>query len=121
MTAGKITNEDVGIFLKAGADLDARSEKAKPFSFITEKAWLNVLALSRHHFAKESVAFYRELPESMARNETLWKQWVEKNDPENYPVPDFSERINSDKELGPFVLLCLVRAIREDRAQVSSY
>jgi len=31
VTAQKITNEDVGIFLKAGADLDARSERARPF------------------------------------------------------------------------------------------
>jgi dynein heavy chain len=67
VTAGKITNDDVGIFLKGGADLDARSEKPKPFNFITEKAWLNILALSRHHFARETVAFFRELPDSMQR------------------------------------------------------
>jgi len=57
----------------------------------------------------------------MARNEGLWKLWVEKNDPENYPVPDFAEKISSEKEIGPLVLMCLVRSIREDRAQVSSY
>lgn len=116
VTAGKITNEDVGVYLKAGADLDARSEKPKPFNFITEKAWLNILALSRHHFGRETVAFFRELPDSMSRNENLWKQWVEKNDPENYPVPDFAEKISSEKDIGPLVLICLVRAIREDRA-----
>ena len=121
VTAGKITNDDVGIYLKAGADLDARSEKPKPFNFITEKAWLNILALSRHHFGRETVAFFRELPDSMSRNENLWKQWVEKNDPENYPVPDFAEKISSEKDIGPLVLICLVRAIREDRAQVSSF
>lgn len=73
VTAGKITNDDVGVFLKAGADLDSRSEKAKPFAFITEKSWLNIIALSRHQFSRESVAFFRELPDSMARNETLWR------------------------------------------------
>lgn len=73
VTAKKINNDDVGIFLKAGADLDARSERNKPFSFITEKAWLNILALSRHHFAGDNLAFFRELPECMSRNETIWK------------------------------------------------
>lgn len=53
--------------------MDARSEKPKPFAFISEKSWLNILSLSRHCFGKETVAFFRELPDSMARNENLWR------------------------------------------------
>jgi len=29
----------------------------------------------------------------MGRNEIGWKTWIEKNDPENFPIPDFSEKI----------------------------
>lgn len=52
-TAGKITGNDVSQFLKAGNSLDSRSEKTRPFNFITDKAWLNVLALSRHTFGND--------------------------------------------------------------------
>jgi dynein heavy chain len=69
ITAEKITNADVNIFLKGGASLDAKSERSKPFSFITDKVWLNILALSRHHFGNDPLAFFRELPDSITRSE----------------------------------------------------
>lgn len=72
-TAEKITNGDVNIFLKGGASLDAKSERAKPFNFITDKVWLNILALSRHHFGSDPLAFFRDLPDSIQRNEAQWK------------------------------------------------
>ncbi len=40
------------MFLKSGAALDSKAEKAKPFAWIKDDAtWMNVLALSRHTFA----------------------------------------------------------------------
>ena len=120
VTANKITNSDISMFLKMGASLDAKGERQKPFSFIGDKAWLNIIALSRHHFGSDSLAFFRELPDSMQRNETTWKVWVEKNDPEKVTIPDFAERIGTEKDLGPLLTLCLVRAIREDRTLVAT-
>lgn len=64
--------------------------------------------------------FFRELPEVMVRNETAWKQWVDKNDPENQPIPDFYDRIQGEKEIGPLVKLCLIRSLREDRTLVGA-
>jgi len=92
-TAKKITGQDVSIFLKSGAALDLKTERAKPLQYLADKTWLNILALSKHHFGSDSLAFFRELPESIIRNEQAWKQWIEKNDPENFPIPDFAERI----------------------------
>jgi len=69
ITAEKITNSDVNIFLKGGASLDAKSERSRPFTFISDKQWLNVLALSRHHFGSDPLAFFRDLPDSIQRNE----------------------------------------------------
>tara|TARA_B110000503_G_C7159825_1_gene419120 strand:+ start:2044 stop:2262 length:219 start_codon:yes stop_codon:yes gene_type:complete len=65
VTAEKISNGDVNIFLKGGASLDIKSERARPFNFITDKAWLNILALSKHHFGSDPLAFFRDLPDSM--------------------------------------------------------
>lgn len=119
-TAQKINSNDVSILLKSGAALDIRAERAKPFSFLQDKVWLNILAVSRHHFAGDPLAFFRELPDSISRNEAQWKQWIEKNDPENYPIPDFAERISAEKEIGSFISLCLVRSLREDRTLVAA-
>jgi dynein heavy chain len=82
--------------------------------------WLNILALSSHVFAGEHVSFYKELPDSISRNEAAWRTWIERNDPENFSVPDYQERILSEKEIGPFINLCLVRSLREDRTLVAS-
>ena len=68
-TASKINSNDVSILLKSGAALDIRAERAKPFAFLQDKVWLNILALSKHHFNGDSLAFFRELPDSISRNE----------------------------------------------------
>lgn len=76
LTALKITGADLSIFLKSGAALDIKTaEKAKPFAFIQDKVWLNILALSKHSFGpgKEAAPFFRELPDRVSQNEQLWK------------------------------------------------
>ncbi|CAK75138.1 unnamed protein product (macronuclear) [Paramecium tetraurelia] len=119
-TDKKINAGDVSQFLKSGAALDPKTEKQKPFQFLDEKQWLNILALSRHHFNGDQMAFFRDLPESISRNEQQWRQWNDRNDPENSPIPDFAERIAADKEIGPFISLCLVRSLKEDRTLVAA-
>jgi dynein heavy chain len=118
-TANKISAADISCFLKSGASLDLRSERSKPFNFIADKIWLNLLALSRHHFSGDNIAFFRDLPDTISRNEVAWKQFTEKNEPENQPIPDYAERIASEKEIGPFIQLCLIRSLREDRSLVA--
>lgn len=121
-TANIITNNDVGVLLKSGSGLDSKSEKSKPsLTWLTDKIWLNILALSRHNFAHESgLTFFKELPDSITRNEAAWQTWYNKNDPENFPIPDFAERINAEKEMGSFIAICLIRAVREDRTLIAS-
>lgn len=113
---------DISTFLKAGAEIDSKSEKPKPntYTYMTDKAWLNIIALSRHTFSNEGFPFFRELPELIQRNEAIWKTWIEKNDPENHQIPDYAERINNEKEIGALVKLCLIRSIREDRTLVAA-
>lgn len=105
--------------------MDIKNERAKPVTFIADKGWLNVLALSRHSFGpgKDGLAFFRELPESIGRNQNdSWKSWIDKNDPENpnHIIPDFHERMIAEKDIGPFMKLCLVRSLREDRTLIAS-
>lgn len=63
----KVTGADVSMFLKSGAALDIKNERAKPLSFLSDKVWLNILSLSKHSFGPggDGLAFFRELPESI--------------------------------------------------------
>lgn len=63
---GKLTSADVNILLKSGAGIDDRN---KPFSWMDQKTWLNLKALSKHKFANEHTFFFKELPDRIARNE----------------------------------------------------
>lgn len=67
------------------------------------------MALSNHKFAAEATPFYKSLPDSIANSIDNWKKWAyEKSDPENYPIPEYEERLKNDSELGEFLRLCLI-------------
>lgn len=113
---GKLTTNDVNMFLKAGSGIDDK----KPFKWIDQKAWLNVKALSKHKFANEHTFFFKELPDRLIRNESIWEKWYIENEPENIAIPDYEEKINADPNIGHFIHLCLIRALREDRTVLAS-
>ena len=116
---GKITNTDVGVFLKAGAGVD---DKQKMVSWLDQKTWLNLKAISNHSFGNERSKFFGSVIERM-KNETKiddpWRAWYNSNDPENMPVPDLQEKINADQNIGHFMHMCLVRSLREDRTMLA--
>lgn len=115
---GKLQPADVGMFLKAGAGIDDRN---KIFSWMGERAWLNLKALSKHRFNGETLQFFKELPDRIQRNENEWQQqWYELADPENAKVPDYQEKISADASIGSFIRLCLVRCLREDRTLLAA-
>jgi len=91
---GKLTSADVGLLLKAGGGIDDRNN---PFaSWMQQKQWLNLKALSKHKFANDHSMFFKELPERINRNEPVWKKWMDENEPEGVPIPDYEEKIQSD-------------------------
>ena len=116
---GKLVPADVSIFLKAGAGIDDRN---RPFEWMEQKTWLNLKALSKHQFANDHVFFFKELPDRISRNWQTWKTWIEENEPENTPIPDYEEKINGDQNnsIGHFIHLCLIRSLREDRTVLAS-
>lgn len=71
-TDQKISGNDISLFLKAGSALDVKAERARPVNWLSDKQWLNILAMSRHHFGKDPIPFFRELPELITKNEPVW-------------------------------------------------
>jgi len=114
-----LTGADTSVFLKAGSALDVKAERPNPFKWMSDKIWLNFLQLSRHPFGADQMLFYREIIDQVTRNEAAWKKWFDENEPESCPVPDYEDRLAMDRTLGPFLRLCIVRFMREDRTGVS--
>jgi len=120
LVASQITSGDVSMLLKAGSSLDSKAERPNPFGkWLPDKVWLNVIALSRQPFGMDQIVFFREIPDFMQRNEAAWRKWYDENEPEGVPIPDYDERINMDRTLGPFLRLVVVRCMREDRTTIS--
>ena len=120
-TAEYVKDSDVMLLLKAGASLDAKTIKVNPFSWLNQSAWLNVVQLSTDE------PFFKNLIHDIERNETQWRKWYEDNEPEKISIPNYETQLRSSSGLiidqesnqlrksGPFLLLLLIRCLREDR------
>jgi dynein heavy chain, axonemal len=60
ITASLLKATDLTLFLRGGAALDINSVRRKPFSWISNESWLNVVELS------QSSKFFANLPNDMA-------------------------------------------------------
>lgn len=115
---GRLTPADVSLLLKSGAGVDDRVPK--PFGWMEQRSWLNLRAIAGHKFGNDHTFFFKELPDRIARNEPMWRKWIDENEPENVAVPDYEEKIAADQNVGHFIHLCLVRSLREDRTLLAS-
>jgi dynein heavy chain len=89
---------------KCGSGLEISLVQRKPFQWIPDPAWLNLVCLV------EKMPFFRSIMDSMAKpsRESQWRVWYEQSMPESEPVPEH-------ENLAPLFRLLLVRALREDR------
>lgn len=55
----------------------------------------------------------------ITRNDKDWRAFYESDSPENDPIPDYEDKI-SDQDDGPFLHLCLIRCLREDRSVIAA-
>lgn len=75
VSAGKIKVQDLDVFLKGGGALDINSVRKKPKDWIPDSVWLSIIALS-------SMDAFRDVPDSVFRNDGLWRQWYDQEAPE---------------------------------------
>jgi dynein heavy chain, axonemal len=67
-SARVIRLSDIDVFLKGGGALDIASVRKKPKDWIPDNVWLSVVALSQ-------MDTFRDIADSVFRNDGLWKQW----------------------------------------------
>lgn len=108
VTANLMDQGEVNLFLRGGAALDINSVKKKPL-WISDEAWLNVIALSEGH------PVFKSLPDNFARNEASWKRFYDANEPDTLQVPDFQQAFTDNKDTGAWLRLLLIRSLRMDR------
>ncbi|KAJ1514425.1 Dynein heavy chain 5, axonemal [Coelomomyces lativittatus] len=103
--AGKITHEEFRTFIRGGAALDINAVVKKPFSWIPDITWLNLVALSKMNV-------FNDILNQIGKNEKAWRSWYEKDAPENDVLPSgYQNTLDSFRKLLLLRSWCLDRTV----------
>jgi dynein heavy chain len=112
--AGMLDQSEFGLYLRGGAALNIANVKPKPFNWMPNDVWMNILQLT------ETIPFFSGLPDDMGRNEAIWRRWYDSNMPEIEAIPDYEMRIAENTDTGPWLRLLLIRSLRMDRTKLAT-
>ncbi|XP_076601065.1 dynein axonemal heavy chain 8-like [Chaetodon auriga] len=98
----KIEHNKFQILIKGGAALDLKTCPSKPFSWILDMVWLNLVELSK-------LRQFTNIIKQVAQNGKLWKAWLNFDAPEDAVIPDGYD------SLDVFHKLLLIRSWCPDR------
>jgi dynein heavy chain len=77
---GSISHAEFMKLIKGGASLDLNTAPPKPYKWILDAVWLNLVELSTLHP-------FTDLLQQVLENEREWRSWVEKEKPEQEEIP----------------------------------
>nr|CAI5822334.1 unnamed protein product [Callosobruchus analis] len=100
---GVITHEEFMSFIKGGASLDLNAVTPKPFRWILDITWLNLVEISK-------LEIFSDILKKIESNEKEWRVWYEKEKPEEEDIP-----CGYQKSLDVFKKLLLIRSWSPDR------
>ncbi|KAG5316099.1 DYH5 protein, partial [Acromyrmex insinuator] len=100
---GAISHAEFNAFIKGGASLDLNAVTPKPFKWILDITWLNLVEISR-------LDVFSDILTKIEFNEKEWRVWYEKEKPEEEDLP-----CGYQKSLDVFRKLLLIRSWSPDR------
>lgn len=100
---GHIKHEEFMAFIKGGASLDLNAVAPKPFRWILDITWLNLVEINK-------LQTFNEILIKIEQNEKEWRNWYEKEKPEEEELP-----CGYQKCLDVFRKLLLIRSWSPDR------
>ncbi|XP_050712609.1 dynein axonemal heavy chain 5-like [Eriocheir sinensis] len=103
LQCGHISHEEFMKFIKGGASLDLKAVQPKPFRWVLDITWLNLVELSK-------LQQFNSLLDQITENEKDWRLWFEKDKPEEEELP-----CGYSRSLDMFRQLLLIRSWCPDR------
>ncbi|XP_045541937.1 dynein axonemal heavy chain 5 [Papilio machaon] len=100
---GLISHDEFMAFVKGGASLDLNAVTPKPFKWILDITWLNLVEISK-------LKIFSDVLQKIATNEKEWRVWYEKAKPEEEMIPS-----GYNESLDVFRKLLLIRSWSPDR------
>ncbi|KAJ3396765.1 Dynein heavy chain 5, axonemal [Lobulomyces angularis] len=111
---GKVTHEEFRCFIKGGAALDINAVVKKPFNWIPDMTWLNLVALCK-------MPGFSDLLNQVGKNEKAWRSWYEKDSPENEILPSgYQNSLDAFRRLLLVRSWCLDRSIMMSKQYIAS-
>ncbi|XP_041986842.1 dynein axonemal heavy chain 5 [Aricia agestis] len=98
-----ISHDEFMAFVKGGASLDLNAVAPKPFKWILDITWLNLVEISK-------LKTFSEVLNKISENEKEWRIWYEKSKPEEETIPS-----GYHESLDVFRKLLLIRSWSPDR------
>ncbi|VVC99768.1 unnamed protein product, partial [Leptidea sinapis] len=100
---GLISHDEFMAFVKGGASLDLNAVTPKPFKWILDITWLNLVEISK-------LNIFCDVLQKISTNEKEWRVWYEKAKPEEETIPS-----GYQESLDVFRKLLLIRSWSPDR------
>lgn len=105
----------VQLLLRGGAGLTQEQIQMnqKPFAWMQQNAWQNLVQLSM------DLDFFGDMRNTIEQNMVEWKKWYEAEAPEEMEVPKLEERLVQHPS-GDFMRMLLIRMLRDDRFRLAA-
>ncbi|XP_015117111.1 dynein heavy chain 5, axonemal [Diachasma alloeum] len=106
-----ISHEEFDYFIKGGAGLDLSVVRPKQCKWITDKTWLNLAALA-------SLRQFQYILSLIEASEKVWKNWYDKEAPEEEIIPDGFNNLDSFRRLLFIRAWCMDRTLSQARKYI---